>query len=180
MSLAPRSTTPNGRDQQQLWRKHFPIDTDAEAKHSRRSFCTGVAISGSAMAGGQMALNATRPAAPPSGWIDYPPQTLEPNFNDLDNGEAFLFHYPDRQSPCLFVRLSETEAVAFSQKCTHLACPVIPEVDNSRFHCPCHHGAFDIRTGEPTAGPPRRALPKVLFEKSVDGVITVNGVRMGA
>ena len=26
--------------------------------------------------------------------------------------------------------------------------------------CPCHHGKFDVETGEPIAGPPRRPLPE--------------------
>ena len=27
--------------------------------------------------------------------------------------------------------------------------------------CPCHHGKFDVATGDPTAGPPRRPLPAI-------------------
>ncbi|WP_156185229.1 Rieske (2Fe-2S) protein, partial [Cytobacillus firmus] len=27
--------------------------------------------------------------------------------------------------------------------------------------CPCHHGKFDVETGAPTAGPPRRPLPEI-------------------
>ena len=27
--------------------------------------------------------------------------------------------------------------------------------------CPCHHGKFDVATGNPTAGPPRRPLPAI-------------------
>ena len=131
------------------------------------------------MAVGQAALNSTEPTTAESGWIEHLPQVLEINFNNMTDGEAHIFHYPDHRSPCLLVRLNGTEAVAFSQKCTHLACPVIPEVEQNRFHCPCHHGAFDIRTGEPTAGPPRTPLPKIRFERSPDGIVTATGVQAG-
>jgi Rieske Fe-S protein len=29
------------------------------------------------------------------------------------------------------------------------------------FFCPCHEGRFDLRTGAPVAGPPRRPLPRI-------------------
>lgn len=176
MPLEPRSTAPSGKPEQQLWRKHFPIDTATEMTHSRRAFCTGVVLSGGAMVASQAALNSSEPVAVETGWVEHPPQVLEININNMADGEAFLFHYPDHRSPCLLVRLSSSEAVAFSQKCTHLACPVIPEVEQNRFHCPCHHGAFDIRTGSPTAGPPRTPLPKIRFEQT-DGRVTVSAVQ---
>jgi Rieske Fe-S protein len=30
--------------------------------------------------------------------------------------------------------------------------------------CPCHEGYFDLESGRPLAGPPRRPLPRVLVE----------------
>ncbi len=47
---------------------------------------------------------------------------------------------------------------AFSGVCTHLGCSVSLDTDKQRFHCPCHHGLFDMRTGEVLGGPPPRAL----------------------
>src|SRR5258708_30932809 len=38
---------------------------------------------------------------------------------------------------------------------SHLSCPVLPRPDLGRMHCPCHEGWFEIRNGEPVAGPPR-------------------------
>jgi Rieske Fe-S protein len=64
----------------------------------------------------------------------------------------------------VLVRLSEGELVAYSQKCTHLSCAVIPEPDQGGLRCPCHEGFFDLRSGSPTAGPPRRPLPRITLE----------------
>ena len=80
---------------------------------------------------------------------------------DLAVGGSMVFDYPAPHDACILVRLSEAEYVAFSQKCTHLSCAVIPRPDEGVFHCPCHEGYFDLATGQPTAGPPRRSLPKI-------------------
>jgi Rieske Fe-S protein len=79
-------------------------------------------------------------------------------------GGAFSFTYPDEHEPCLLVRLTASEFVAFGQTCTHLSCAVIPRPEEGSFYCPCHEGRFDLRTGEPTAGPPRRPLTRVILE----------------
>jgi Rieske Fe-S protein len=84
---------------------------------------------------------------------------------DLGVGAALEFRYPDEHEPCLLVRLTTAEFVAFGQKCTHLSCAVIPRPHEGSFYCPCHEGRFDIRTGTPTAGPPRRPLTRVLLER---------------
>ena len=75
-----------------------------------------------------------------------------------------MFAYPAEHDPCLLVRTSDTEFVAFSQKCTHLSCAVIPRPEEGIFFCPCHEGRFDLRSGAPTAGPPRRPLPRILLD----------------
>lgn len=47
---------------------------------------------------------------------------------------------------------------AFSGVCTHLGCSFVYDTENKRFHCPCHHGLFDAKTGAVTGGPPPRPL----------------------
>ena len=176
MPLDPNSTTPSGDDDNlPLWRQHFPIDSEADASRSRREFLGGAAVAGGAMTCGQLALNQLSPessAVDKTSKKEHEPHVLEKNFNELAVGESFLFHYPNEKSPCVLVKLSEDKCVAFQQKCTHLACPVVPEFETNEFHCPCHHGAFDLRTGEPKAGPPRRPLHEVHIEKSADGTMT--------
>ena len=80
----------------------------------------------------------------------------------LSGGVAFT--YPDEHEPCLLVRLTTSESVAFSQKCTHLSCAVIPRPAENSFYCPCDEGRFDLRTGTPTAGPLRRPLTRIVLD----------------
>jgi Rieske Fe-S protein len=75
-----------------------------------------------------------------------------------------MFSYPDEHDICVLVRLAQDQLVAYSQKCTHLSCAVIPRPEQGLLHCPCHEGFFDLRSGSPTAGPPRRPLPRILLE----------------
>jgi Rieske Fe-S protein len=42
-----------------------------------------------------------------------------------------------------------------------------------KLECPCHHGYFDLRTGQNVAGPPPRPLPKILLEIEGDDVYAV-------
>ena len=179
MSLNPKSTTPDGSGNEEHWRKQFPVDSDADAARSRREFVGGIGVAAGAMACGQVALRTLVPEhvkAEPNDSVEHSGEPLAKKFDEMENGEAQLFHYPNEKSPCLFVKLDEKTHVAFAQKCTHLCCPVIPEVDKNEFHCPCHHGSFDLKTGEPTAGPPRSALAKVQVEILSDGSIRPTGI----
>ena len=88
---------------------------------------------------------------------------------------ARAFAYPGEHDICLLVRTREESFVAFDQRCTHLSCAVVPEVERSRFYCPCHNGSFDLETGRPLAGPPRRPLAQIKLEIR-DGVIYATDV----
>jgi Rieske Fe-S protein len=79
-------------------------------------------------------------------------------------GETYLFRYPTDADPAVVLRLGETEVVAFSQKCTHLGCVVYFQADEDRWHCPCHEGSFETRTGVVLAGPPPRPLGRIEVE----------------
>ena len=93
-----------------------------------------------------------------------PPRQRIASVDDIPVGGAIGFTYPNEQEPCLLVRLSTSEFVAFGQKCTHLSCAVIPRPEEGSFYCPCHEGRFDLRSGVPIAGPPRRPLSRVVLE----------------
>jgi Rieske Fe-S protein len=41
---------------------------------------------------------------------------------------------------------------------------VIPRPAEGCFYCPCHEGRFDLRTGSPIAGPPRRPLTRIVLD----------------
>lgn len=100
---------------------------------------------------------------------EYPHQKI----TDLDAvgiGEAVEFAFPGEHDSALLIRLGEKKFVAYQNACTHLRCPVFWVKDQNEMVCPCHHGKFDVETGAPTAGPPRRPLPEIEVEVN-DGAI---------
>ena len=84
------------------------------------------------------------------------------------------FRYPDDHEPCLALCLAPGRYVAYGQKCSHLACAVVPHLDRNELHCPCHNGYFEAAGGRPIAGPPRRPLPLVTLEVT-DGAVYAVG-----
>ena len=90
-------------------------------------------------------------------------------------GSTYLFRYPGDDDPAILLRLSDTDVVAFSQKCTHLGCVVYYEPDEQRWHCPCHEGNFEVRTGDVISGPPTRPLGRIDLEVRDDGMIWALG-----
>ena len=97
--------------------------------------------------------------------------------NEIAIGGAVSFAYPDAHDSCLLLRTGESTFIAFSQKCTHLSCAVVPQMDKGRFQCPCHEGSFDLTTGEPVAGPPRRPLPKITIQVR-NGAVYAAGIEL--
>ena len=88
----------------------------------------------------------------------------------LAAGAVRLFRYPTEQDPCVLVRTGEGKLLAYSQVCTHLSCAVVPRPEKGDIHCPCHEGFFDLATGRPIAGPPRRPLARIELEVRGDEV----------
>lgn len=168
---------PDGRppEAQPRWREDFPIDWPQDEYRSRRDFTKLLGLTSLAFVVGQawiVGLSALRRAR---GRL---PEMEVAAVEDLPVGGARLFHYPTRDNPCLLVRTAANEFLAFGQKCTHLSCPVVPQPSKGRFYCPCHNGAFDLRTGQPLMGPPRRPLPRVQLEIR-GGRIYATGLREG-
>jgi len=94
----------------------------------------------------------------------------------LKVGDAVEFSYPTEHDSALLVYVNEKECKAYQNACTHLRCPVLWSVKEQELLCPCHHGKFDVFTGEPLAGPPRRALPEIML-KVENGSIYAVGVK---
>lgn len=162
-------------DQQPRWRHEFPIDLPQDDYRTRRDFTKLMVITSFAFVVGQawiVLLSKLRRAR------GEPPLQDIGGVDELSVGGAKLFHYPGPGDACLLVRVAAEKFVAYGQKCTHLSCPVIPKPEAQRLHCPCHEGSFDLLTGEPLAGPPRRPLPRISL--SVRGNrIYANGVQQG-
>ncbi|MEW6296281.1 MAG: Rieske (2Fe-2S) protein, partial [Thermodesulfobacteriota bacterium] len=94
---------------------------------------------------------------------------------DIPVGGSLLFEYPARSPARVLVRVDEETFVAYEQQCAHLLCPVIPQAEQRQLHCPCHQGYFDLMTGRPLAGPPRRPLARVTLEVR-DGSVYATGI----
>jgi Rieske Fe-S protein len=146
---------------QPAWRQDFPVDWPQDLYVERRDFMKFLVLTSAAFTLGQVWIGVENWYRKRSG---QPAMRRIASVDDLAVGAAVVFTYPDEHEPCLLVRLTPGEFVAFSQKCTHLSCAVIPRPAEGSFFCPCHEGRFDLRTGAPTAGPPRRPLTRVVLD----------------
>lgn len=163
------STPPDRRAQidQPQWRQDFPVDVPEDNYISRREFTKFLVLTSAAFTFGQF-------------WIVWenwrrekrgqPPMVQIAHLSQLPVGSSIVFHYPTEHEPCLLMRPDEKTLLAYSQKCTHLSCAVVPELEKKRIACPCHHGYFDLFDGRPIAGPPQRPLPRVTLELRGDAV----------
>ena len=168
-----RTVAPDGRplSEQPRWRRDFPIDWSADDLVSRRDLVKFVVLTSAAFTVGQWWITIQN-------WrrrdLQYAPTAIT-SVDALPVGGAMTFNYPEGSPPRLLVRTGATTFVAYDQQCTHLLCPVVPAVEQGKLHCPCHNGWFDLESGQPIAGPPRRPLPRVLVEVR-DGMVYATGV----
>ncbi|MCC6350186.1 MAG: Rieske (2Fe-2S) protein [Candidatus Eisenbacteria bacterium] len=164
---------PDGRPaaEQPQWRRDFPIDVPQDHYVARREFIKFLTLTSFAFVAGQAWILARSLTDARARFPEKPITRLDA----LPIGGSLQFEYPGPGEPRLLVRLAESQVVAYDQRCTHLSCPVLPQVEQGRFHCPCHNGNFDLATGRPLSGPPRRPLPRVDLEVR-DGVVWAVGV----
>lgn len=166
------SAPPDGLpdEAQPRWREQFPIDWPGDDFRSRRDFTKLLGLTSLAFVVGQIwigILALRRRASPRLGEREIA------RVGELAPGQSKMFEYPGKGGDCILVRLPDGRFVAYGQKCTHLSCPVVPEPERGRFHCPCHNGSFDLATGAPLEGPPRRPLPRLRVEVRGDRVFAV-------
>ena len=60
--------------------------------------------------------------------------------------------------------------LAYDGRCTHMGCPVSPDVLTGGFYCPCHAGRYDA-TGTPVSGPPKAPLAKLAVVPEGDKLV---------
>lgn len=136
----------------------FPIER-VEAEHvSRREFAKFLCLISGGMAVG-------------SGWVALKDKIVPPfkveglqfvcKVDDIPRGGTYPFHLKGSRAPFMIVHLNDGTFEAYEQRCTHLACAVYYSPENDHIECPCHHGAFDARTGLVLKGPPPRPLPRL-------------------
>ena len=147
-----------------LWRDEFSIEAGHERYVARRQFGKFLVLTSLGMFVGNL-------------WIlvrsylrkdEVFPRSLVARASDIPKGGVRLFNYPGSQDPCILFHTQSDRYVAYSQKCTHLSCAVIPATDGQRIECPCHHGFFSIEDGRVLQGPPPRPLPRILLDQQGD------------
>jgi len=154
---------PDGRplDEQPKWRRDFPVDSPQDQYVARRDFMKFMVLTSLAFTVGQFWIAAEN-------WLrqrqGLPELKKIASLDDVPVGGAVMFAYPQETDRCLLIRPENDLLVAFSQQCTHLSCAVVPEPQHNRLFCPCHEGAFDLRSGRPIAGPPNRPLTRVVLD----------------
>jgi Rieske Fe-S protein len=156
-------------DGRPAWREEFPVREDDERYVTRRQFAGFLVLTSCAMFVGNVWILA-------KSWLGKAPRTVAmtiPGAAALPVGGSTVFDYPETGEPCLLIRRSPDEFVAFSQKCTHLSCAVTYSKDSDRIECPCHNGYFSPRDGRVLQGPPPRPLPRVLLERRGDELVAV-------
>ena len=145
---------------QPAWRQDFPIDWPQDQYVERRDFVKFLVLTSGAFTAGQFTIAAQATF----GESQAHEAKLIASLDQLPAGGSIVFEYPAQHDICVLVRRTETDLLAYSQKCTHLSCAVIPRPEEGVLHCPCHEGVFDLATGRPIAGPPTRPLPRIRLE----------------
>ncbi len=154
---------PDGRplDQQPKWRRDFPIDSPQDQYVARRDFMKFMVLTSLAFTVGQFWIVAQN-------WLRHrrgvPGLKKVAALGDIPVGSAITFVYPGEADRCILIRPEPDVLVAYSQQCTHLSCAVVPQPEQNRLYCPCHEGAFDLRSGRPIAGPPNRPLTRIVLD----------------
>lgn len=161
-------------DEQPKWRQDFPIDWPQDHYLSRRDFTKFMVLISLAFTAGQFWIIGRKFLRKRRG--EAPIQRIA-TIDQVPIGGSVAFIYPAAHDTCLLVRTGEKTFVAYSQKCTHLSCAVVPQPDKNRFYCPCHEGSFDLATGAPIAGPPQRPLPRINLEVR-SGVVYATSVEV--
>jgi nitrite reductase/ring-hydroxylating ferredoxin subunit len=146
---------------QPSWRRDFPIDYPQDHYVERRDFMKFMVLISAAFTAGQFWIVVQNWRRRRRGQAAL---TRVASVDDVPVGGAITFTYPGEHDDCLLMRPAPGVLVAYSQKCTHLSCAVLPQPEQGRIFCPCHEGVFDIATGRPLAGPARRPLTRVIVE----------------
>jgi len=151
------------------WRDDFPVNWEGDNYVTRREMVKFLAL-GSMTIAGANAVVAGLPHILKSATM---PKTKVALASSIPVGGSKLFSYPTAGDPCILIRHSNGDLVAYSQVCTHLSCAVIHNAEENSLFCPCHHGYFSVAEGRPMAGPPTRPLPRIRLEQEGNDIFAV-------
>lgn len=137
----------------------FPVAAADEQRLDRRRFLCAAGSAAVLALGGEWAARRARERG------ELPLEVALDGADALAPGEARTLTAADGRE-ALLVRVDEGAPVAFDRRCPHLGCPVLWSAERTRFECPCHHAAFDARTGDVLFGPPRRGLAPAIVRRA--------------
>ena len=157
------------KKQDPRWRQDFPVRWESDNYVTRREMVKFLALGSLTIAG----ANAVVAGIPHIVKASAMPRTKIALASSIPVGGSRLFAYPTEEDPCILVRQSNGDLVAYSQVCTHLACAVIHREEENALFCPCHHGYFSVDQGKPLAGPPTRPLPRIKLHQEGNEVFAV-------
>src|SRR5690349_9714234 len=103
------------------WRQDFPVNWEADNYVTRREMVKFLALGSLTIAGANFVL-AGLPQIVKAAQL---PRRSVALASSIPAGGSRLFTYPTAHDPCILVRQSNGELVAYSQVCTHLSCAVI-------------------------------------------------------
>ncbi len=164
----------NGNREQPQWARDFPIEVGQDNYVARRDFTKFTVLTSFAFVVGQCWIGIENVIRRHRGKPGIRPIA---KVSQIAVGTAMPFTFPGEHDPCLLIRRGENDFVAYGQKCTHLSCAVVPRVELGQLHCPCHNGTFDMASGRPIAGPPRRPLPRITLEVR-NGTVYATGMEV--
>ena len=153
--------------------RDFPYERDEEAQVTRREFCNFLGLTSAALFIGAAGF-AGKAVLDAGDTPQFPPARIE-GAETLEPGSSLNFHYPTAKDTAILVRTLDGTFHAYGQKCTHLACPVHFDRGHQQLECPCHEGAFEVRTGNVLYGPPPRPLDAIQIEVRANGEVWALG-----
>ena len=152
-----------------LWKDEFSVFTSDERYVTRRQFTKFLTVASLGMFVGNLWILAKAFFAKTPSF----PSVAVAEAGEIPVRGVKLFAYPTRQDHCILIRTGQEEYVAYSQKCTHLACAVYFSANDDRLECPCHQGLFCVKDGSVLQGPPRRPLPQIILERDNARLVAV-------
>jgi Rieske Fe-S protein len=153
-----------------LWRDEFPIRSGEERLVTRRQFAKFLTLTSLGMLVGNVwILVRNLFKVPAAAHVAYRIAAA----SDVPLGSVRLFAYPGPNDPCILIRTPADQIYAYSQKCTHLSCAVYYDAALRSIECPCHNGRFALEDGRVLAGPPPRALPRILVERRGEDFVAI-------
>jgi Rieske Fe-S protein len=133
-----------------------------EFRLTRRGFCGSLLLTSAAIVAID-GFSAARAASTCGAGIGDPSMRID-GAESLMPGSSMLFDYPRAGDSAILVRARDGNYHAYCTKCSHLGCSVYFERTLDRLECPCHKGAYDVKSGGVVAGPPKRPLDEIMLQ----------------